>query len=744
MIPLIDEARRAEGAAKEALAAAEKASSALVSSEKTYQELKAALATARVASDQVKPLQDQIARLHEITGRLPERDQLRSQVQEKAVDVGSLEKEIVGLNSDLAKAVAVQADASEMVSSARAAAKKPQYDSELDALLENVRSDATRLETQRASAADVTTQLACSQKTVRDLAAKLESRQKDAELAKETSIAATQRTRAAEDSVSHAHRLDMANHLRESLEPGGACPVCEQHVDTAPKAVTDARVESAKAELVTARHEEEQATKVAQESRAALSVGQSKLEAESRHHAELEARHSDVRKSVQDVESKIRHELGKHAPDQQKAIEEWVNSEVASVATKRREHAAAQKQLEQAENELQEAKTSESISRLSIKNKNETAARVRRELSRARDRLRELEVEIKGTTEADDPTGEAKRLKRRMEEIGKSLETARAREAEARSLFVSSQQEREFRIEAMKKTRDGAASRCKQRDKTVADAGFENAKSVVEAVVDDATLLKLKERVDGHVQDLRAAERRIRDLKADLGDVRVSDDQLGAARDREIAAHKKSDALLKEMTRLSQQIGDMRGRLMRLKERQQELDAKEKGNRLYGRLANDLRSDKFQSYVLQDVFTELVRGASIRLLQLTSDRYSLQFDDDQIVVVDHDNASETRSSDTLSGGETFLASLSLALELSNQVQRVAGAVNLDSLFIDEGFGTLDPDSLAVVAETIQSLQVGGRMVGIITHIPELRDEFQQRILVHKQQGSSRVEVRVSE
>ncbi len=172
-----------------------------------------------------------------------------------------------------------------------------------------------------------------------------------------------------------------------------------------------------------------------------------------------------------------------------------------------------------------------------------------------------------------------------------------------------------------------------------------------------------------------------------------------------------------------------------------QLDTEQAALRVYDLLAGDLRSDKFQAYVLEEVFTELVEGASARLLMLTQERYSLQFENEEIRVVDHDNADETRISDTLSGGETFLASLALALELSDQVQRAVGAVNLDSLFIDEGFGTLDPDTLALVAETLQSLRVGGRMVGIITHIPELRDEFAQQVIVTKHQGFSTVEVR---
>ena len=188
----------------------------------------------------------------------------------------------------------------------------------------------------------------------------------------------------------------------------------------------------------------------------------------------------------------------------------------------------------------------------------------------------------------------------------------------------------------------------------------------------------------------------------------------------------------------------MQERLARSRELREQLEREESALRVVDLLADDLRSDKFQAYVLQEVFTELVQGASTRLLRLTGDRYSLRFDDDEIRVVDHDNADETRISDTLSGGETFLTSLALALELSDQVQRAVGAVNLDSLFIDEGFGTLDPDTFALVAETLQSLRVGGRMVGIITHIPELRDEFAQQVIVTKRQGFSTVEVRGAE
>jgi exonuclease SbcC len=220
--------------------------------------------------------------------------------------------------------------------------------------------------------------------------------------------------------------------------------------------------------------------------------------------------------------------------------------------------------------------------------------------------------------------------------------------------------------------------------------------------------------------------------------MRVSEEELLKAEARLKSLNDDVERKHAELKLIEEKIERMVERLARSTKLRDELEREGRSLAIYSQLASDLRSDKFQAYVPEEAFIELISGASERLLSLTDGRYSLTFKDDNILVVDHDNAGETRISATLSGGETFLASLSLALELSDQVQRAAGAVKL---FIDEGFGTLDPDTLALVSETIQGLRVGGRMVGIITHIPELRDEFAQQIVVTKHQGFSTVEVR---
>ena len=97
---------------------------------------------------------------------------------------------------------------------------------------------------------------------------------------------------------------------------------------------------------------------------------------------------------------------------------------------------------------------------------------------------------------------------------------------------------------------------------------------------------------------------------------------------------------------------------------------------------------------------------------------------------------------TLSGGETFLASLALALALSDQLAELAtrGAARLDAIFLDEGFGTLDPATLDTVAATVANLASSGRMVGIITHVRELAEQVPLQLRVRKDDRGSRIEV----
>ena len=159
-------------------------------------------------------------------------------------------------------------------------------------------------------------------------------------------------------------------------------------------------------------------------------------------------------------------------------------------------------------------------------------------------------------------------------------------------------------------------------------------------------------------------------------------------------------------------------------------------------LALHLKSDRFQRWVVSAALQRLVVGATLILRELSDGKYSLVVDDyGNFLVKDHDNADETRLAKTLSGGETFLASLSLALALSDQLVDLAtdGSARLESLFLDEGFGTLDAETLDTVAATVENLAATGRMVGIVTHVRELADRVPMRFRVTKGTRTSTVE-----
>jgi exonuclease SbcC len=159
-------------------------------------------------------------------------------------------------------------------------------------------------------------------------------------------------------------------------------------------------------------------------------------------------------------------------------------------------------------------------------------------------------------------------------------------------------------------------------------------------------------------------------------------------------------------------------------------------------LASHLAANRFEKWLLDEAVHRLVAGASDILGELTGNAYALSVDrrSGAFTVVDHTNASQARSARTLSGGETFLASLALALALADQVAELAagGTARLESLFLDEGFGTLDPDTLDVVATALDELGARGRMVGVVTHVRELAERLPVRFEVRKAAGTASV------
>ena len=148
----------------------------------------------------------------------------------------------------------------------------------------------------------------------------------------------------------------------------------------------------------------------------------------------------------------------------------------------------------------------------------------------------------------------------------------------------------------------------------------------------------------------------------------------------------------------------------------------------------------FETYIQTSYFDRILRRASIRLQKMTNGQYDLIRRVDplnkrsqvglDIDILDHYNGT-TRPVNTLSGGQQFLASLALALGLADEIQSSAGGVRLDTMFVDEGFGSLDNETLRLAISTLQDLTEGNRLVGIISHVEELKSKIDKQIVVER-------------
>lgn len=250
------------------------------------------------------------------------------------------------------------------------------------------------------------------------------------------------------------------------------------------------------------------------------------------------------------------------------------------------------------------------------------------------------------------------------------------------------------------------------------------------------------------LEQLSLAKKRLQENKKAYEDVRIPMTQ-GEVE----AAEQAYTAAIQRHTNIEWQAKQIKKALTDLAKLEQENIAQTEQftfiTRLY-ELANGgaqgIRGVTFERYVLGAILEEVVIAANERLYRLSRGRYSLQradFSDGgrghrglDLAVYDSYTGA-VRPANTLSGGETFLASLALALGLADIIQAYAGGIHLDTIFIDEGFGTLDPETLEVALQCLIDLQASGRLIGIISHVPELKQRIGAQLIVEKVAQGSR-------
>jgi exonuclease SbcC len=242
-------------------------------------------------------------------------------------------------------------------------------------------------------------------------------------------------------------------------------------------------------------------------------------------------------------------------------------------------------------------------------------------------------------------------------------------------------------------------------------------------------------------EESTAAQKLIEDLQRQLSEEEGALNGLVEQEGLDPAGRPIRDVIVGAIAAATHELAGLRQAGLRADENRHARAAATEAAELAKSLGRHLSATGFEAWLMEEALSALVTGANLLLGELADGAYSLEVFKRDFQVIDHRNANEARLVKTLSGGETFLVSLALALSLAEQLasMSVHGGGRLESVFLDEGFGTLDVETLDTVAHVIQELGARGRTVGIVTHVRELAEQVPVRFEVRKEFGTATVE-----
>lgn len=570
----------------------------------------------------------------------------------------------------------------------------------------------------------------------------LDLRQERPELAAAQENAAAQLAAAEKrlDEARAANRQQLAATLAQDLEDGAPCPVCGAVHHPAPAVVAGAQDDEAACAKV-----RDQAQGVAANAGAALAQ-QDKRIAEA--WAELQETIPQLTQpeavphyAKQLQESGTAHN---HQRKEAQAALQQIAKELAGFAAVEKELEAQKAAL----NTLREQRTRFIAEQSRWQTTRDSKA----------DAVAAKEKQFGFTADADPAalTREIDAISARHQAAKQALETAQRAHEQAQLAQVraaSAQAQAEARLEELRHSADDHARVFAQARNAI----FATEADYLSAKADIPRAALLQQEIDAFSEALTRAttlhedlaqrlqdDRTLHDLEAGEARRKEAEQRLNAAKDV-LAAHKtrcaSNRALIAQIAQLLEVFKEMEARYALLGKLRDVLDGKNHFN---------MRLETFaQAYY----FEQMLIGANVRLARMTHGRYSFRrkemvSDARRQAGLDLDVMDQytgrARDVSTLSGGESFKASLSLALGLADVVTSESGGVELSTIFIDEGFGTLDEESLDDTVETLISLQDSGRLVGVISHVAELKERIPAHLVVESGSGGSQAHFEVRE
>ena len=365
-----------------------------------------------------------------------------------------------------------------------------------------------------------------------------------------------------------------------------------------------------------------------------------------------------------------------------------------------------------------------------------------------------IEAALGRSVNISDAEGEAKAAREeymalcaKISAAEKEYRAAEKAATDARKLLASAQSACEtMQIQLARLEKELAETR-KHCEQALTENGFATEMEYIAARMEDREISRLQSIIEDHARTLKNLNERAADLREKWQNREKIDLTAAGEELRKIEAERGEMLGLQQAMATECEVNA--SALKRLKAIVRELELTQSQysmlDNLYrtvtGQLTNpEVRKIAFETYILQYYFRRVIAAANDRLSRMSAGRFYLSCQEDPVkrntksgLGLDVFDAYTNRKRDvkTLSGGESFLASLALALGFADVVQASAGGVRLDAMFIDEGFGTLDDETLMRAMNVLMRLTEGDRMVGIISHVPALRETIDAKILLHR-------------
>ncbi|MFN7954954.1 MAG: SMC family ATPase [bacterium] len=521
-------------------------------------------------------------------------------------------------------------------------------------------------------------------------------------------------------------RAGQAQRLAATLVAGEPCPVCGAVEHPRPAAasaedVDDSALDAARAELAACEERSSEAE------RAHAAAGRELASLEGAHAEKRAGLAAAADESPEALEARAIAAEGEH--DLAAAEVARIDGIDAALATARQRHEAAGARLASIDEELSTARRTQAVASGVVA---ERAEAIPGELRAPG----ALEANVRAARETLDALEAAF--------AAAEVEARACREAHEAALRARGATASALAVKGAESERLGPELAVKR-----ARAGFADETALAAAVRTPAQLAVLDTRIREFDASLAAARDRLARAEEEVRGSEAPD--VTSVEARHESARQRAEAASNAIVALEGEVARIDKALASLGEIGDELRARDQRFRALGQLAeladgkrNSLRMS-FQRFVLAALLDEALTAATVRLRAMSRGRFLLQR---AAIATDQRRAGgldlevfdlhtgQGRSARTLSGGESFLASLALALGLADVVQAHAGGMRLDTLFIDEGFGSLDSESLDLAMRALEDLERGGRLVGIISHVAELRERIDVRLEVAPSQRGS--------